>query len=120
MDIKDLIDKESEIGAVITKLLWKVAGEYGDGYNIGCLLNSVCDELAINSTMQDAIENSMFQYLEESSKRCFVEGSGSEGAMYGYLQIAGDDCYWAYTNAYFEWYSDKPDWWDEMTEKQEG
>lgn len=117
---------------IIFRAAWKKAREDGaDYYNIGCLAEDLAKELG-EVDLSDIIKDAIYRALKSNS----VEFHGDEfdnvpdanrwgRSMFYWSEYenpsssTGTDSeeieiYWIFTNAYNEWYSDKPDWWQDM------
>lgn len=100
----------------ILKMIWALSGQYNNNGDIGVLVDIyLAEEFGWDADERNEVKTAVYQGLNEITNDIYTEND----CKYGYCVINGTDCYWWSTNASFEWTSDRPDFWDEMLEKQE-
>ena len=124
--------EESCKDEIIWRIAWEKAREGGaDYYNIRCLAQDLAIELG-DADLSDIIQGAIYRALKSNSVEFHEEeyDNTPEASRWGksFLywseyenpssSIETDseeiEIYWIFTNDCYEWYSDEPDWWQNM------
>lgn len=106
-----------KINEMVARLAWALAGNYEYGHNIGCLADDLAKAMQVEYPNDAATEirNAIELGIQEADGEHYTNReSGDKFLAFGRISLAGDDVWYIICNAYTEWVSDCPDWWESM------
>lgn len=96
----------AEIYYVVARMAWAQAGEHEQGHDISLVANAMVADHNDSFVVRDAILDALYNLSTETYTR---------GGWKGYVppgELGEEEIWWIDTNAYSEWTSDMPDWWE--------